>query len=100
MLRRARSCGWFSLISPMTSTDHFDVLVAGHTHGGRVAIPFFGPPVPRSSVSRSVAAGGLHDLDGHTIYVSTGVGRERVHAPQVRFGVRPSIGILDLVGAP
>lgn len=75
-----------------------DLLIAGHTHGGQVAVPFIGPPVTASRVPRHVAAGGLHELHGIPTYVSTGVGRERGNAPQLRFGVRPSIGIIDLVG--
>ena len=75
-----------------------DLLVSGHTHGGQVSLPFFGPPLTLSDVPRHVAAGGLHEMDGTAVYVSTGVGRERDNAPQLRFGVRPSIGIIDLVG--
>ena len=76
-----------------------DLLVAGHTHGGQVSLPILGPPLTLSSVPRHVAAGGLHELDETPIYVSTGVGREHGNAPQLRFGVRPSIGIIDLVSA-
>ncbi|MDE0065681.1 MAG: metallophosphoesterase [Acidimicrobiaceae bacterium] len=76
-----------------------DLLVAGHTHGGQIALPFIGPVVTASDVPRHVAAGGLHELHGTPVYVSTGVGRERRTAPQVRFGVRPSIGIIDITGA-
>ena len=75
-----------------------DLLVSGHTHGGQVSLPFFGPPLTLSDVPRHVAAGGLHELGGTSVYVSTGVGRERANAPQLRFGVRPSIGIIDLMG--
>lgn len=87
-------------VDRFSAADPVDVIVAGHTHGGQVAIPFFGPLVTLSSVPRSVGAGGLHEIGGHAIYVSTGVGRERLTAPQVRFGVRPSIGVLDLVSNP
>ncbi|MCP4306277.1 MAG: hypothetical protein GY788_15700 [bacterium] len=86
-------------IAEFSDDDPIDLYVAGHTHGGQVAIPFFGPPLTLTSVPRSVAAGGLHKVDSHPIYVSTGVGRERGLAPQMRFGVRPSIGVLDLVAA-
>ncbi len=78
-------------------TTPVDLLVAGHTHGGQVSLPVFGPPLTLSNVPRHVAAGGLAELDGTPVYVSTGVGRERGNAPQLRLGVRPSIGIIDLV---
>ncbi len=74
-----------------------DLVVSGHTHGGQVAIPGFGPIVTRTAVPRDVAAGGLGDVDGTPVYVSTGVGMARTTAPQVRLFVRPSVGIIDLV---
>lgn len=74
-----------------------DLTVAGHTHGGQISLPLIGPLVTLSEVPRAVGAGGLHTVDGNRIYVSTGVGMERGDAPQVRFGVRPSVAVLDLV---
>ncbi len=76
-----------------------DLIVSGHTHGGQISVPFFGPPFTFSAVPRAVAAGGLGIVDNFPIYVSTGVGLERGSAPQVRLGVRPSIGIIELVPA-
>lgn len=73
-----------------------DVVIAGHTHGGQVALPLLGPVVKFSPVSRSVAAGGLHEVAGNPIYVSTGAGLVRQQAPQVRFLTRPSVGVVTL----
>ncbi len=80
-------------------TEPVDLVVAGHTHGGQFALPLVGPRFTLSSVPRHVAAGGLHEVDGQAIYVSTGIGMERSHAPQLRFGARPSIGVIDVIAA-
>ncbi len=74
-----------------------DLIIAGHTHGGQVSIPGFGPPITLTNVPREVAAGGLHVVNGHPLYVSTGVGLERGQAPQLRFRVRPSVALLTVV---
>lgn len=73
-----------------------DLTVAGHTHGGQIVLPFFGPPITLSRVPSDIARGGLHELDGNRIYLSNGVGAERSGAPQMRLFNRPSIGILEL----
>jgi predicted MPP superfamily phosphohydrolase len=74
-----------------------DLVVAGHTHGGQVNLPLFGPLVTLTDVPRDVAAGGLHELDGRRIYVSRGVGVERGdHAPRIRFNCPPELSLLTL----
>ncbi|MFN0243322.1 MAG: metallophosphoesterase [Planctomycetota bacterium] len=81
-------------LAPRTRVD---LVVAGHTHGGQVQLPFFGPPLISSSVPRAVGAGGLHDMDGRWIYVSRGIGWEHGHAPPLRFGAPPEVSVLTLV---
>jgi len=74
-----------------------DLTVAGHTHGGQVQVPFYGPPSTASSVPRAVGAGGLHVLGGRNpIYVSRGVGLERGHAPRIRFLAPPEVSLLEI----
>lgn len=73
-----------------------DLVVAGHTHGGQVSLPGFGPPLTLSDVSRAVGAGGLHVMGGQPIYVGHGVGMERGQAPPLRFGVPPDVGLLTI----
>ena len=73
-----------------------NLIVSGHTHGGQLSLPFIGPIVTFSDIPRDLAAGGIGLVENYPVYVSTGVGLERSDAPQVRFGVRPSIGIIDV----
>jgi len=38
----------------------------------------------------------LHELDGHRIYVSRGVGVERGQAPRLRLGAVPEVSLITL----
>jgi uncharacterized protein len=82
-------------VIPLSATTRIDLALAGHTHGGQVALPFFGPPYTSSPLPRRYA-GDLHDYDGTLLHVSRGVGMERGPAPQLRFLVPPEICVLDL----
>jgi predicted MPP superfamily phosphohydrolase len=82
----------------LPSAAGIDLTIAGHTHGGQIAVPGYGPLTTLSNVPRLVGAGGLHEVAGNRIYVSTGVGMERGQAPQVRFFVPPSVAVLELTG--
>jgi predicted MPP superfamily phosphohydrolase len=76
--------------------SRIDLVVAGHTHGGQVVLPIYGPPLTLTQVPRDVAAGGLHRVGGNAIYVSRGVGCERGQAPRIRFLCPPEISLIEL----
>ncbi len=80
----------------LTPHSRIDLVVAGHTHGGQVVVPGFGPPLTLSRVPRAVAAGGLHQIAGNAIYVSRGVGHEHGQAPRLRLFCPPEISLLTV----
>lgn len=71
-------------------------LFSGHTHGGQVRPPWLGPIVTLSGVKRSIAAGGVHDVNGLRVLVSRGLGMEGHVAPRVRTFCRPHLFLLEL----
>lgn len=81
----------FSLKSP-----DCDLMIAGHTHGGQVQIPFFGPLFTFSQVPRSWAKGGEFPVNDSTLVISRGIGMERGFAPRIRFLCRPELVVINL----
>jgi predicted MPP superfamily phosphohydrolase len=73
-----------------------DLLVAGHTHGGQVQIPFVGPILTLTRVPRSWASGMTVIEPEKVLIVSRGIGMERGNAPRMRFLCRPELIILDI----
>jgi predicted MPP superfamily phosphohydrolase len=77
-----------------------DLLVAGHTHGGQVRLPWFGPIVTFSSIPRSWATGATRLSGNRWLVVSSGVGLERGPAPRLRFLCRPEIAVIHVDPSP
>lgn len=80
---------------------HADALfLAGHTHGGQVQVPGFGPLVTLSSVPRWLAGGGVFRAGDTWLGVSRGIGMERERAPRIRFWCRPQLLFVELAPTP
>jgi hypothetical protein len=84
------------VIFDLQPSSRIDLVVAGHTHGGQVVVPGFGPLITLSHVPRSVDAGGLHGMDGNRIYVSRGAGCEQGQSPRLRLFCPPEVSILEV----
>jgi predicted MPP superfamily phosphohydrolase len=74
-----------------------DLLVAGHTHGGQVRLPWLGPLLTASLLPRRWAAGVSTLHSGATLVVSRGIGLERIAAPRLRFLCRPELVVIDVL---
>jgi predicted MPP superfamily phosphohydrolase len=70
-----------------------NLTLAGHTHGGQVRIPLYGPPIVPSRYGRRYAAGHVSE-NGRHLFVTTGTGTSIL---PVRFLVPPEIVVLELV---
>ncbi len=76
----------------------FDLVVAGHTHGGQIVVPGIGPLVTLSPLPDEVDGGGLHAIAGTQLYVSRGIGCESGFAPPMRLFCPPELTLLTLRG--
>lgn len=66
--------------------------IAGHTHGGQVALPIIGRPIVPSRFGQRYAIGHIVE-DGKHLFVSTGIGTSII---PVRFGVPPEVSLLTI----
>jgi predicted MPP superfamily phosphohydrolase len=74
-----------------------DLYLAGHTHGGQVAMPFYGALITASNRGKQFESG-LHKLGNTYEYTNRGIGMEGGMAPRVRFLARPEVTVFDIAG--
>jgi predicted MPP superfamily phosphohydrolase len=80
------------------ASDGYQLIMAGHTHGGQLCLPFYGAVVTNCDLDRSRAKG-VSQWGAHTqLHVSAGIGTSP-YAP-VRFCCRPEATLLTLIAAP
>jgi hypothetical protein len=79
--------------APEAAALGYELLFAGHTHGGQVRLPFIGALVTNSSMPRRLVSG-LIRLGTAVLHTSPGVGTSK-YAP-FRFWCRPEATILEL----
>ncbi len=72
-----------------------DLYLCGHTHGGQVALPFYGALITFSRHGKKYESG-QYQVGNTVLYVNRGLGLEPRPAPQVRFLARPEITVFDI----
>jgi hypothetical protein len=70
----------------------FDLLLAGHSHGGQVRIPFYGPLVVPFGVDEYNL--GLYQTKSGPLYVNAGIGY--IADYNFRFNCRPEITVFEI----
>ena len=70
----------------------YDLILAGHSHGGQVRIPFIGPLSLPTGVGRYDM--GLYQTDAGPLYVNPGIGF--LANTSIRFNCRPEITVFEI----
>jgi predicted MPP superfamily phosphohydrolase len=83
--------------APETAALGYDLMVAGHTHGGQVCLPLAGALVTNCTMPRRLVAG-LMRMGSAVLYISPGLGTSK-YAP-FRFWCRPTATLLELARPP
>jgi predicted MPP superfamily phosphohydrolase len=79
--------------APESAACGYELILAGHTHGGQVRLPFIGALVTNSVMPRSLASG-LIRMGSAVMFLSPGLGTSK-YAP-FRFLCRPEATLLEL----
>ena len=91
-----------SLSGYRTAAKTPDLMLAGHTHGGQVVIPFYGPlsglgDERMEQIPKNMRQGFFTNPNGGRLLITRGSGMDRGWAPRIRFFCPPEISVIDIV---
>ena len=72
--------------------QRFDLMLAGHSHGGQVRIPFYGPVMVPFGVEEYDL--GLFQTKAGPLYINSGIGY--IYGYNFRFNCRPEITVIEI----
>ncbi len=81
----------YPMDADMVHGEPFDLILAGHSHGGQCRVPFFGAPVVPDRVGSY--SRGRFQTPGGPLYVNPGIGTFLL---SVRFACRPEITVIEI----
>ncbi len=77
--------------------EEIDLCLAGHTHGGQIRIPFYGPIMTMSAVPRDLALG-WHQVGRTQLNVTAGIGAEHeAELPPIRVNCPPEMTLITIL---
>lgn len=77
------------------AANRVDLYLAGHTHGGQIALPFYGALVTLARFGKRFEAG-LYRVGKTWLYVNSGIGMEGGLIPRMRFWARPEVTVITI----
>jgi uncharacterized protein len=77
-------------LAPNAAQLGYDLQLSGHTHGGQVCLPFYGPFFTASLYGRRFRSG-RYGIEKMILYITRGIGMEGKAAPRIRFLCPPEI---------
>lgn len=80
----------YPLWAEQTGPHRFDLILAGHSHGGQVRLPLVGALIVPFNVGRYEL--GMYETQGGRLYVNAGIGTFHINA---RFLCRPEIAVFE-----
>ena len=75
---------------------NIDLYLCGHTHGGQIALPFYGALITLSKFGKKYESG-MYSVGNTTLYVNRGIGMDSFPAPRLRFFARPEVTVFDII---
>jgi predicted MPP superfamily phosphohydrolase len=81
----------YPLMADRLGERRFDLILAGHSHGGQVRLPFLGSLIVPKGVGRYDL--GYYETAGGPLYVNPGIGTYRL---PFRFNCRPEITLITI----
>lgn len=82
-------------LAPIAAQKGIDLQLSGHTHGGQICLPVYGPFFTASLYGRAFRSG-RYQIGNLTLYITRGIGMEGKAAPRVRFLCSPEIILWEL----
>lgn len=72
-----------------------DLYLCGHTHGGQIALPFYGALITMSKYGKKYEAG-KYQVGKTILYINRGLGMD-AYQPRIRFFAKPEITVFDII---